>query len=557
MRIRLLLTLVALFAFPLSRLSAQTPDSAKSPLPPGPQIKMIRLLWPSLGSLPVGFGVRFPMSLPSNQLEIGRGYDSVFATIKSQTVKYDPNNPSQYLVTAAGSQNQETTKFLHEINSMSELRDTLELDASASFGWGIFSADASYNYYKTTTYSQYNRFLELRVSVLNAPEILHHTYLTESAISFAETGPSTFLRMCGDQYVYGRQTGGELDAIIQVSSSSQSQFDSQKTSVEGAVAAFGSGKLTFSQAIQQISTGNELTYFVHRNGGLGDIPSIDALTAYADSFPTIVQGSSGNAAIYALLTTDYTSLENEHPDKPFPLDTSIFDYVPALQQNLKSLAADLDKCYLVRGNLQFILTNLSQFKNPDQVRPKAEGLFQENEATIENIIAAAIDYKTNLKSTKPLPVVTVADFQPERIPDTGPTPAPATPPTPTSFPLNATVRTNEFNSGAPFGSPTTSNPENIYTVPPETHADVTFTGVGNPLGVQFVIQIGATAFINSGVTDQNILQTGIGAQFNKPVHLVAGESILVRVGYGPWAGGASPPLNPGAITITGTVDQGK
>src|ERR1700681_1822850 len=99
---------------------------------------------------------------------------------------------------------------------------SLGLDIAASFGWGLFSSDASYAYFKSTMYSRYNHFLDVYVSVQNAPEFLHHSYLTPSAISFANAGPSTFIRMCGDQYVYGRQTGGELHVVVQVSSSSQS-----------------------------------------------------------------------------------------------------------------------------------------------------------------------------------------------------------------------------------------------------------------------------------------------------------------------------------------------
>jgi hypothetical protein len=96
-------------------------------------------------------------------------------------------------------------------------------------------------------------------------------------------------------------------------------------------------------------------------------------------------------------------------------------------------------------------------------------------------------------------------------------------------------------------------------VPPGSHADVTITKVTeNPGGIEFVLQIGAAAYINSGFVLQKILQTGNGAQFNQPVHLVAGESIVARVGYVQSGGVASPiTLSPGSVDIIGTVDQGK
>ncbi len=106
---------------------------------------------------------------------------------------------------------------LSQITSASELRNSLNIDAKASFGFGAFSADASFNYYKNNRFTSNNIYIVLSVKVMNATERFRRWVLTPEAHAILAGGNLTrFLAECGDSLIAGRTTGGEFSAVIKI-----------------------------------------------------------------------------------------------------------------------------------------------------------------------------------------------------------------------------------------------------------------------------------------------------------------------------------------------------
>lgn len=151
-----------------------------------------------------------PDDIPSDRLLLGQGFNSLSAEKGALCVDYDPNNDAAEVTTTVGSPDtagQHTEYRLEQISSLETLKKAENIDASASFGFGIFSADASASFISSGEFTQYNNFVFVQVKVLNAFQQLKRRVLRPPALAWARQGANTFVDHCGDEYVYGRQMG--------------------------------------------------------------------------------------------------------------------------------------------------------------------------------------------------------------------------------------------------------------------------------------------------------------------------------------------------------------
>lgn len=265
-------------------------------------IKTLQLSPDSSNVAPVPTSVvAYTTDLTTDRMIIGQGFNSITGDQGGMAVSYA--GPAD-LVTASDSEGQSVVFDYRAITSFEELERSLNISVAASFGWGIFSSDLAASFVRSGTFSQHNSFLFLNVEVTNATEVLRRPMLTQAAMSRAKAGQIAFLDFCGDSYVYGRQTGGQLTAVVQFSSTTVENHEEVSAKISGSVAGYGSGSLKIDEALKSLSGISQTTIHLVRRGGLGAVPSINELADAARQFPTQVAKKGGNPATVAMLTRD-------------------------------------------------------------------------------------------------------------------------------------------------------------------------------------------------------------------------------------------------------------
>jgi hypothetical protein len=320
------------------------------------------------------------MDLQTDRLLVGQGYNFVTGAQCGMSVVFTDEGD---LTTASGTNGQSVTFDYTMLESFEALEQRLNISAAASFGFGIFSADLSADFVRTGSFSQYNTFLFLDVTVTNPTEVLKRPMLTPAAIERAHSGQSAFLDFCGNSYVYGRQTGGQLTAIVQFSSTTQENYQSVKTRVSGSVAGYGSGTLKIDEAIKSLSNVSRTNIHIVRRGGLGAIPTLEDLANAARQFPTTVARSGGNPGTVAMLTREYNTVEN------FPANTIDLAALDRQARTLQTISSYLGRAYALRGDLRFVKENPDIFENGPALAPAVDAAFAANEAIIGNLFDAA------------------------------------------------------------------------------------------------------------------------------------------------------------------------
>ena len=297
----------------------------------------------------------FCTEIATDRLSIGDGYNSATSEPGGNCVAFDPGHESDDLYTPGGVTGQKTLYDFFEISSLDQLKTVLNVSASASFGYGVFSGDASTSFMRSGTYNAFNNYLFVRVRVTNPTEMLKKKSLSRAALQYA--AENRFFETCGNEFIYARTSGGDLTGIIEISSSSVEEHDKASASVNVAVNGFlasGRGSAAFSQALDSLKSTTQTRVHIIKNGGLGDIPDIDSLKTAALQFPGSVQLTSGHPVIALLITESYVTTDN----LPSTLN---FNLVRFQMDTLPRLAAWLDQCYQIRGDLTYIQSHPSQF----------------------------------------------------------------------------------------------------------------------------------------------------------------------------------------------------
>jgi hypothetical protein len=159
-------------------------------------------------------------------------------------------------------------------------------------------------------------YVLVRVTVTNKQTLLDLTQskLKPEAEKLFASNPQEFIKQYGDSFVYGLVTGGEFIGVLEIESSSSSEFREIKTSLSGK-ASFGlfsgNAKASFEQSMQKITSNYQMRATVFRQGGVGGLQAMtpDNLIKTALDFPDTVQGS--NAVAYTALVIPYNHIP--HP----------------------------------------------------------------------------------------------------------------------------------------------------------------------------------------------------------------------------------------------------
>lgn len=326
--------------------------------------------------MPIGFG----FNTISGRLG-GRVLDFVDADMRIDAPI--PNRPGQSV-----------NYGFEEITRFSSLERRISRIAAARLGRGIFQAEAATSLGRSFSLTQFNTNLLIDVDVVNSTSYLDGGQATQDSLTSRASIPA-FLAFCGDGIVYAHQSGGRLTAILQFASKYVEDFQATQEQVGLAVKAWGSGAMDLSTAIRSMERLSSMSIQLIRTGGIGSIPTLDALAAAVSTFPEKVSTDKGNPWIQRIFTRDYNAY-------PALLPTE-FSYLDLDDQNRKlSTVADyLDRAYEAGSDFQFIVDNPDLFENPQEVAAKARDAFTQTEVEIQRLLGLAAEIQRD--GTKPLP----------------------------------------------------------------------------------------------------------------------------------------------------------
>jgi len=310
---------------------------------------------------------------------------------------------------------------LSQVTSAKQLRESLDVDAKASFGFGVFQGDVSARYYKENKFSNNNIYIILNVKVTNMPEVLRKLELTDYARSLLERDDlSGFLDSCGDSFIGGRTTGGEFTAVIKIETSSSEN----KREIEAKLRASGIGwsaSTGVARSLSEINQNNSMTIEMFKKGGIGALPDhadIDSVFNFARNIPIALQ-SNANPAIYLLTAMEYKTVSNR---------PRVNTLLRAQNRALNAIAERRDAAYELWGNADFILAHPTQFEPFDTQELE---LFRSAVNTTVNTLNDAAMLCEESPQTCQLPNINLPTFNfPVRLTPAVPTPMPG--PNPTS-----------------------------------------------------------------------------------------------------------------------------
>lgn len=289
---------------------------------------------------------------------IGQGFDSVKLEPKGFCVEHGA------LQTQSGQSNAKTQTFeMSEINSITELRKVLEVSASASFkGWGG-SYKGSMHLLNSYNHSGYSKYFYIHVVIQNPLEIVSSFKFKDSALNLLKRYgmDKNFVNQCGNTFVYGRRTGAEFLAIVEINIENENDINKW----EAAIKASGWGFKTsaeVSSALEKFNAfANTKVYMLSKGAikGFPDYNNTQTLTEFARNFNGYIteaekQASAGSLTVN-LLIKDYSGVE--------PLDIGLEREVYQTQQQiLETLLQQKDMVLQDLNSIAVIKRNPDKFQ---------------------------------------------------------------------------------------------------------------------------------------------------------------------------------------------------
>jgi len=350
----------------------------------------------------------------SEPMPIGFGFNSISGRLGGRVLDY-VDTDMRIDTPIHNRPGQSVSYGFEEITRFSSVERRMSRIAAARLGRGIFQAEAASSFGRSFSLTQFNTNLLIDVDVVNSISYLDGGSATQDALT-SKASIQAFLAYCGDGIVYAHQSGGRLTAVVQFSSKYVEDFQATQEQVGLAVKAWGSGAMDLSSAIRSMERLSGMSIRLVRTGGIGSIPTLDALAAAVSSFPDKVSTDKGNPWIQRILTRDY----NAYPAL-MPSELSYLD-LDDINRKLSTIADFLDRAYEAGSDFRFIVDNPDLFENPLEIAAKARDAFTQTEVEIQRLLgtAAAIqrDGTTPLpappllpqvpavRRTKPVPIVT-------------------------------------------------------------------------------------------------------------------------------------------------------
>jgi len=247
---------------------------------------------------------------------LGQGYDSLsgqfrgIGVLRGSTVANDPALPD----------GQSIEYHFDYLKNSTELRRTLNINASGSLNIGLFSADAHVNIFKEHTENASSSYLVIRARVVNQVKRLD-TLNMSSASLFLLKKPEAFVRTYGDQFITGIISGGELIGIVELQFRSVSDKQSFNAKLDASYGTFGSLSVSIEQAVKASVKNLRVNASLLRVGGSTQPRLIEYDGSFdiiwkkidknmTDLAQTFIEDVKAHPVIIEVTTSDYNVCDN-------------------------------------------------------------------------------------------------------------------------------------------------------------------------------------------------------------------------------------------------------
>ncbi|MBI2603055.1 MAG: hypothetical protein HYW48_08360 [Deltaproteobacteria bacterium] len=287
-------------------------------------------------------------------LLVGQGFNSVNSGAKGHCVDIGG------LETQTGQISGSFAEYrLLEITSESSLRENLNVSASGSMKFAVMGGgSARMNFVRSVNKTGSSRYVLVHARVGNQLELATSFRLKEKAATLLASDKEGFVRNCGNEFVYGRRTGGEFYAVFEYEFHSAQEEKRFNTAIEAS--GFGwkaSGNI--NQELAKFNMSARVHVKMLRFGGIGPLPDIKDLQDYGSKFGTVVSAMTGSPVTLELITKNYDGVE--------PFDIS--GYASSLtRQNrmIKQLAEAIEGAYESRRSIIYVKRNSHVFEDFDE-----------------------------------------------------------------------------------------------------------------------------------------------------------------------------------------------
>jgi hypothetical protein len=286
---------------------------------------------------------------PSAAALMGQGFNTVDGTIKGHCV--DLGSPA----TQSGQTTGSTAEYrLLEITSEQSLRENLNVSAAASIKGAIYGGSGRFNFVSSVNKNSSSRYVLVHAKVANQMELSSSFRFKREAMDLLKKGKQKeFVDQCGNEFVYGRRTGGEFYALFEYEFSSSEE----EKRFSAAVSASGAGwkaSASINKELAKFNMSARVHVKMFRLGGNGSLPEVENLADYGRKFPEIVAAVNGSPVTLELITKDYSGV--------MPLDVAPN---PALIERQKyvvnNIAKNRDEASEKLATIRYIKVHLEKF----------------------------------------------------------------------------------------------------------------------------------------------------------------------------------------------------
>jgi hypothetical protein len=323
---------------------------------------------------------------------LGKGINTLTGKIKGKCV--DLGGLIDGADNTAGQGNtassQKVTTEILDITTLTQLRESLGIDATASFNTAYGDYSGKMSFAQKLNLNSESRYLMVRTKVKNTIQLEKnpvYTQTVQDAIKNGKLDAEAFLKECGNEYVYSVTKGGEFIGVFEFEMNSKEESTKFTSNVK---ADFGIGNVTndVSYALDRFKKNTLRQIRMYRSGGQGQMPDPKNLEQFAIDFPSIVKNiSDASPDILQYGTREYVGIA------PLGLQPNVVG-LQGQKQIIQNLANDRDRALLSLNSVGFILSELNKYETPtEDLEKTSENLRNFINQINTSAIACFEDYK--------------------------------------------------------------------------------------------------------------------------------------------------------------------
>ena len=286
---------------------------------------------------------------------LGQGLNTVDGSIKGFCVEL-----GELQTQSSQSAGQYTEFRMLEITSESALRENLNISAAGVLKSSVFfKLDSRFRFARSVNKNKMSRYLLVHARVANQIELASNFKFKQSATDLLKSGHTEeFVTFCGNEFAYGRRTGGELFALFEF----EFHTRKQERKFDLAIKASGMSALGW-QATANIN--NNTNYFANFGrsqvkifslGGVGQLPKVNSIAEFGKEFEKFIAALKKRSVTLEIITKDYSGVE--------PINLTVKPkFLLRQDQIVQQLARNRDYAVELLNTITYIKRNLQDYED--------------------------------------------------------------------------------------------------------------------------------------------------------------------------------------------------